>query len=63
MTDHTASTRDDADHHRILAEIERLWGAEANTPEGDRLDVLMTLADAYERSQWPDPASNARAAG
>jgi HTH-type transcriptional regulator / antitoxin HigA len=46
--------RDDARHQEALAEIERLWGAEVGTLEGDRLDVLMTLVDAYERARWPD---------
>ena len=46
--------RSAADHQHALAEIERLWGAEVGTPEGDRLDVLMTLVDAYERETWPD---------
>lgn len=46
--------RDDARHQAALAEIERLWGAKAGTSEGDRLDVLMTLVDAYERSRWSD---------
>jgi len=39
-----------------LREIERLWGARERTPEGDRLEVLMTLVDAYERLHYPiDP--------
>src|SRR5216117_2261525 len=39
-----------------LAEIERLWGAPAGTPEGDRLDILATLVDAYENEHYPmDP--------
>jgi HTH-type transcriptional regulator / antitoxin HigA len=42
------------DHQSALAEIERLWGASMGTPEGDNLDVLMTLVDAYERETWPD---------
>lgn len=45
---------DDAAHRAALKEIDRLWGARKGTPEGDRLDVLMTLADLYERSRWPD---------
>jgi HTH-type transcriptional regulator/antitoxin HigA len=48
--------RDEATHGAALAEIERLWGAESNTPEGDRLDVLMALVDDYERMNWPDEA-------
>jgi len=37
-------------------EVERLWGARAGTPEGDRLDVLATLIDACETKHYPtDP--------
>jgi HTH-type transcriptional regulator/antitoxin HigA len=44
------------DYEAALTEIERLWGAKANTPEGDRLDVLATLIDAYETEHYPmDP--------
>lgn len=46
--------RSATDHQHALGEIERLWGATSGTPEGDRLDVLMTLVDAYERETWPD---------
>ncbi len=48
--------RTKADHKKALAEVERLWGAKSGTPEGDRLDVLATLIDAYEAEQFPmDP--------
>jgi HTH-type transcriptional regulator/antitoxin HigA len=47
--------RNDEDHEAALREIEALWGAEAGTPDGDRLDVLITLADAYEDVRWPVP--------
>lgn len=44
------------DYTAAMAEIERLWGAPSGTPEGDRLDILATLVDAYEREQYPlDP--------
>lgn len=46
--------RDDAAHRAALEEIDRLWGSPKATPEGDRLEVLMTLADIYERTRWPD---------
>jgi HTH-type transcriptional regulator/antitoxin HigA len=46
--------RDDAAHRVALKEIDRLWGAPKGTPDGDRLEVLMTLADLYERTRWPD---------
>jgi HTH-type transcriptional regulator/antitoxin HigA len=36
--------------------MERLWGAPAGTPAGDRLDILATLVDAYEAEHYPmDP--------
>jgi len=44
------------DHDAALKEIERLWGAEDNTPEGDRLDILLALVEAYEEVHFPmDP--------
>jgi HTH-type transcriptional regulator / antitoxin HigA len=44
------------DYEAALKEIERLWGAKAGTPEGDRLDVLATLIDVYEAEHYPmDP--------
>jgi HTH-type transcriptional regulator/antitoxin HigA len=43
-------------YEAALAEVERLWGAKSKTPEGDRLDVLATLIDAYENEHYPmDP--------
>lgn len=30
-----------------------MMSAEAGTPEGDRLDVLVTLVEAYEREHYP----------
>ncbi len=48
--------RTKADYGRALREIERLWGAANGTPEGDRLDVLATLVEAYEQKHFPiDP--------
>jgi HTH-type transcriptional regulator/antitoxin HigA len=44
------------DCERALAEVERLWGAKIGTPDGDRLDILATLIDAYEAEHFPiDP--------
>lgn len=45
--------RSDADHKAALAEIERLWGAEMGTENGDKLDVLLTLVEKYEETRWP----------
>jgi HTH-type transcriptional regulator / antitoxin HigA len=51
--------RNEADYEAALKEIERLWGARSGTSEGDRLDVLATLIDAYEAKAFvidpPDP--------
>ncbi|MGH6681605.1 MAG: helix-turn-helix domain-containing protein [Bradyrhizobium sp.] len=48
--------RSEADHAAALAEVECLWGARLGTPEGDRLDILATLIDAYEAEHHPiDP--------
>jgi HTH-type transcriptional regulator / antitoxin HigA len=45
--------RTDKDHRAALAEIEKLWGASSGTPEGDKLDVLVTLVETYEERRWP----------
>jgi HTH-type transcriptional regulator/antitoxin HigA len=45
--------RTKADHRAALKEIETLMNAEAGTPEGERLDVLATLVEAYERKHFP----------
>ncbi len=42
-----------ADHKAALETIETLMSAKANTAEGDRLDVLVTLVEAYERAHFP----------
>jgi HTH-type transcriptional regulator / antitoxin HigA len=44
-----------ADYRAALAEIERLFDAKRGTPEGDRLDVLTTLVEAYEARHQPVP--------
>jgi HTH-type transcriptional regulator / antitoxin HigA len=43
----------EADYQATLKEIEGLMSAEADTSEGDRLDVLVTLVEAYERQHYP----------
>jgi HTH-type transcriptional regulator/antitoxin HigA len=35
-----------------LKEIECLMMAKRNTPEGDRLDVLVTLVEAWQRKHY-----------
>jgi HTH-type transcriptional regulator/antitoxin HigA len=43
----------EADYEAALQEIERLMNAELDTPEGDRLDILVTLVEAYEAKHYP----------
>ena len=45
--------KSEADYRQTLKDIESLMLAEADTPEGDRLDVLVTLVEAYERAHFP----------
>ena len=45
--------RNDRDHREALAEIDRLWDCPDDSAENDRLDVLATLVEAYEKSRWP----------
>ncbi|HEY5048038.1 MAG TPA: helix-turn-helix domain-containing protein [Rhizomicrobium sp.] len=48
--------RTGSDYEGSIREIERLWGARRGTPEGDRLDILATLVDAWEAAHYPmDP--------
>ncbi|MDM8549004.1 transcriptional regulator [Desulfobacterales bacterium HSG2] len=53
---HIKPIKTESDYNAALAEIERLMGAEPDTPEGDKLDVLTTLVEAYEKKHYPiDP--------
>jgi len=42
-----------ADHRAALKEIEALMSARPGSSEGERLDVLVTLVEAYERRHFP----------
>lgn len=54
-----APIKSNRDYRRVLKEIEKLMSARRNSPEGDRLDVLVTLVEAWERRHYrldlPDP--------
>ena len=47
------------DYENALEDIAKLMDAEPDTPKGDKLDVLTTLVEAYERKHFaidlPDP--------
>jgi HTH-type transcriptional regulator/antitoxin HigA len=43
----------EADYEAALQTIDQLMDAELDTPEGDQLDVLVTLVEAYEAKHYP----------
>src|SRR6266852_2606935 len=45
--------RTEADYEAAMRRIETLWGSDWGTPQGDELDVLATLVEAYERAHFP----------
>jgi HTH-type transcriptional regulator/antitoxin HigA len=56
MKNNVRPVRTNKDYEATLAEVEQLWGAKLGTLDGDRLDVLATLIDVYEREHFPlDP--------
>ena len=59
MTTDVKPIRNEADYDAAMADVAALWGAPNGTPEGDRLEVLATLIDAYEAKHHamdaPDP--------
>lgn len=54
--------KSDADYRASLEEAERLWDAEPGTPDGDRVELLSTLIEAYEAQHHPIPAPDPIAA-
>ena len=45
--------RNEGDYKNALKHIEVLMDAQENTPEGDQLDIWVTLVEAYERKTYP----------
>jgi len=54
--------RTKADYRAALKEVERLWNAEPGTGDGDRVEVLVTLIEAYEAKHHAIPAPDPIAA-
>ena len=50
--------RDEQSYNQSLKRIEDLWGTKIGTPDGDELDVLLTLVEAYEEKHFPMPPSD-----
>ena len=51
--------KNEENYDNALVEIEALWGAEEGTKKGDKLDILLVLAEDYEEKHHqispPDP--------
>ena len=43
----------EVDYERALRRVEQLWASPKGSPEGDELDVLVTLIEAYEKENYP----------
>lgn len=41
------------DYNSAVSRIEELWGAKKDTPEGDEMDLLLTIAESYEMKHYP----------
>ncbi len=56
--------RNARDYRAAMREIDKLMDAKPNTPDGDRLDILVTLAQAWEQKNYsiesPDPVEAIR---
>ena len=44
--------KNEADYEQALQRVEELWGAEPGSTQGDELDVLVALIEAYEREHY-----------
>ncbi len=47
-----APIRTQRDYRNALKKIEGLMAAKRNTPEGHRLDILVTLVEAWEQKRY-----------
>jgi HTH-type transcriptional regulator / antitoxin HigA len=43
----------ESDYAAAMHRIEAIWGAAPGTSQGDEMEVLATLAEAYERQHYP----------
>lgn len=53
MTSEIRPLLTDEDLDAALKEINRLWGAQRGTPDGDRLEALANIVEAYEKKHFP----------
>lgn len=50
--------KNESAYQNALSRIEKLWGAAPDTPEGDELEILLVLVEAYENKHYPLPPSD-----
>lgn len=50
--------RSDSDLTRAFERIDELWGTQPGTPDGDELDIMLQLVEAWEARHHPIPAGN-----
>jgi HTH-type transcriptional regulator/antitoxin HigA len=41
------------DYNESIKRIDELWGSKKDTPQGDELDLLITLVESYEMKHYP----------
>ena len=41
------------DYNESIKRIEELWGSKKDSPQGDELDLLITLVESYELKHYP----------
>ena len=41
------------DYNSAIRRIEALWGAKKDTPQGDEMDLLVTLVESFEMKHYP----------
>jgi HTH-type transcriptional regulator / antitoxin HigA len=54
----TKPIHSEADYQAALKEIETLFDSQPGTADGDRMDVLVTLVEAYEAKHFPIPEAD-----
>ncbi len=54
----TRPIRTEEEYEKALQELEPIFGADSETPEGERAELLSILIEAYEDSFYPMPEND-----
>lgn len=52
------TVHNEEDYYKALDEIELLWDSPIGSPESDKMDMLVTLVEAYEEERYPRPVDD-----